>query len=919
MVKADVKRDYYADLDLPQTADGEEIKRQFRLLAKQFHPDRNPGREVDVLPKFQAVQAAHEILSDPVEKAKYDAARAKLAGRTYASDPYGFARSTNAKPPTSTAHFPFPPPPKPNQKRPPFPSPNQRAQTSSGADKFNAFARGAPQSWDRTRFDEARAEAARMFPNMRPSPTAPPVPPRTPRQAPTAPKPTSSSDLPHVPNIPPPGFPGLSRTQSARKQGYTSGAHGADEAQAPRSAYSYVRGDRTSGPTAHGYVPDDHMRSPPVTRARPAVSPLRHTRSSDYDMRSDPLGGSRPSSKYSGVGGERTDIHGDGLHRSTSVRNSPIDPRWDDRGPFGRPSAHFDPQPRHRSASPGMRPNGIHADFSSESSSSEDEELNMKARPKAVPRSRVPGMNPFGKVGESNPGLTGQFPNTNYTRIVEDGQYKNPTPDLRDPARKPFPDMTSPDVETPRSNGVHGNGGHGGNADGPKYDSSQNPPYYPWMRTSRQYRATTQSASFNGVPSWAVPSTVFPQMTPPRPRKQENDRPHARYPSMSSPLHSSKRSSKGGANLRRSHDRGPSNVQTKFSAAEWHDKVTAEDFLRPVDAQMRKSPSKSTRAGSKPATTRGRGQSRGLDAESGSSSDSASGRSTRQRDGTSDEDKSDKAAAFQRGKLPDDWASKVNTAATHPPPPPAASRTSQEAKDDPRDRYVVVEEDVMDVDDTPPSHGTQPTHGANPVQPGTTDAPRQTVGRRPTNGGGVDLKEFAQQAPFAPASTGLKDLGDIATHLPFESRPEASVDTGSKAAARLRALNLPKPPKPVVPPAVDRLDQSNWLQYVDHMSAYMKDWNRFNAKMIEHFRSRQDRICGTMSQNWVSMRGDGPDADSLDDKASSHEAGYAAYMQWLKDDAQCRDWWDHAHEEHMKCMEDLGRTREATKKKLRTF
>ena len=34
MVKADVKRDYYADLELPSTADGEEVKRQFRLLGK---------------------------------------------------------------------------------------------------------------------------------------------------------------------------------------------------------------------------------------------------------------------------------------------------------------------------------------------------------------------------------------------------------------------------------------------------------------------------------------------------------------------------------------------------------------------------------------------------------------------------------------------------------------------------------------------------------------------------------------------------------------------------------------------------------------------------------------------------------------------------------------------------------------------
>lgn len=35
MVKADVKRDYYADLDLPSTADSEEIKKQFRYLGMQ--------------------------------------------------------------------------------------------------------------------------------------------------------------------------------------------------------------------------------------------------------------------------------------------------------------------------------------------------------------------------------------------------------------------------------------------------------------------------------------------------------------------------------------------------------------------------------------------------------------------------------------------------------------------------------------------------------------------------------------------------------------------------------------------------------------------------------------------------------------------------------------------------------------------
>ncbi|KAK4917698.1 hypothetical protein LTR66_016920, partial [Elasticomyces elasticus] len=68
MVKADAKRDYYADLDLTPDADSDAIKKKFKELAKQYHPDRNPGREAEVVPRFQAIQAAHEILGDPGQK-----------------------------------------------------------------------------------------------------------------------------------------------------------------------------------------------------------------------------------------------------------------------------------------------------------------------------------------------------------------------------------------------------------------------------------------------------------------------------------------------------------------------------------------------------------------------------------------------------------------------------------------------------------------------------------------------------------------------------------------------------------------------------------------------------------------------------------------------------------------------------------
>ena len=59
--------------------------------ARLYHPDRNPGKEVEYVPKFQAIQAAHEILSDPEQRAKYDADR-RRAG-------YGAGGSRPAPPP----------------------------------------------------------------------------------------------------------------------------------------------------------------------------------------------------------------------------------------------------------------------------------------------------------------------------------------------------------------------------------------------------------------------------------------------------------------------------------------------------------------------------------------------------------------------------------------------------------------------------------------------------------------------------------------------------------------------------------------------------------------------------------------------------------------------------------------------------
>ncbi|KAH0556919.1 hypothetical protein GP486_005295, partial [Trichoglossum hirsutum] len=81
MVKPDSSRDYYQDLEVKPGADTNEIKKQFKKLALKYHPDRNPGHETEFISKFQAINVAHEVLSDPALRAKYDADRQKAGYR----------------------------------------------------------------------------------------------------------------------------------------------------------------------------------------------------------------------------------------------------------------------------------------------------------------------------------------------------------------------------------------------------------------------------------------------------------------------------------------------------------------------------------------------------------------------------------------------------------------------------------------------------------------------------------------------------------------------------------------------------------------------------------------------------------------------------------------------------------------------
>ncbi len=68
---AETKRDYYEVLGVQKNASEEEIKKAYRVLAKKYHPDMNPG-DKEAEAKFKEASEAYGVLSDADKRAKYD-------------------------------------------------------------------------------------------------------------------------------------------------------------------------------------------------------------------------------------------------------------------------------------------------------------------------------------------------------------------------------------------------------------------------------------------------------------------------------------------------------------------------------------------------------------------------------------------------------------------------------------------------------------------------------------------------------------------------------------------------------------------------------------------------------------------------------------------------------------------------------
>lgn len=68
---AEQKRDYYEVLGVEKNADDAAIKKAYRVLAKKYHPDMNPG-DAEAEKKFKEASEAYAVLSDPEKRRQYD-------------------------------------------------------------------------------------------------------------------------------------------------------------------------------------------------------------------------------------------------------------------------------------------------------------------------------------------------------------------------------------------------------------------------------------------------------------------------------------------------------------------------------------------------------------------------------------------------------------------------------------------------------------------------------------------------------------------------------------------------------------------------------------------------------------------------------------------------------------------------------
>ncbi|KAG8205122.1 J domain-containing protein [Trichophyton interdigitale] len=955
MVKPDVSRDYYADLGVGPNADQEEIKKQFRKLALKYHPDRNPGKEAEYNSKFQAIQAAHEILVDPQLRLKYDTGRLRAGyGKLYG--PSRTATPTRQAPPQAASN--------PFRKSQPSYSSHQYGKPanaysgaypppppSSGAQRYASYAKAGAQKFDKV-YEEsrARAEAFQGFQDMKNKQPQPQMPggwtsfdPRTGRaQEKPASKPRGSQqrgqsayhafteEARKAAETPTP-----ERSKSTKaKNGFAPRTAGGDEPMAKcATSYYNLRGERNRDSDPMSYF---FSTAPSPTAKKPQP----------YDDLSDPPTPNlhRTSSKYATSGGEKTYVPKAGINRSSSVREEATSrPQTNPPSPINSATNSN----RRHSASPKLKPNR-QSTFSASSSSStassetdDTDEVMLKPRRKAVPRSRRA---PNGSAWKAN-----FHDNNNKSSATGESPFGW----AMGPDSWLFTEINGSPSQPPSSSNKwnwHADDQHEGY--GPNTFGNSGP-FAP--ETRRESSMGRTIPPMPNVSSFRATST-------------EEQRPSAATIFDQPDSSNSNAQNEGLARQAKSKSKSYESFNSGFSSSEWNFAFSNNaQFFAPT-------PGDSLGGTQNKFGGRPRSRSRPTTSQSNESPQKSSSNPFDFKDTKPDvRAPLFKTTTFTAEQLPDSLNEKTWTIPTaqdmffggqknqtdpkKPANEPKPVRISSEAEEEeatfsPQQifgkkstkREPMDMADEMDVDEELPTvnvANAQASNNATTTTTTTNNKPKFSMGPAfmPSNkpGGKPELFNLAKLGlvnPFtASNSKGIADLKDLNSSLPFESKA-ASSEKPSQRPIHPRDLSLPKPPKAPTPPAMigappmprtamekQTLPQTPWDIYMVQMQAYMREWNNFNRTMLAHFNERQHLVETAMAPGWMRAVGDssrvkldGSNGDSAgaeeDLLVGKGKAGYSEYLRGIEEDFVVRQHWDVAWERHRECILDLGKARE---------
>ena len=92
-----LEKDFYAVLGVSKDATTDEIKKKYRKLAREFHPDKNPGDKGSE-DRFKSISEAADVLSDDAKRKEYDEARSLFAGGGFRSGGSGYGGAGRSAP-----------------------------------------------------------------------------------------------------------------------------------------------------------------------------------------------------------------------------------------------------------------------------------------------------------------------------------------------------------------------------------------------------------------------------------------------------------------------------------------------------------------------------------------------------------------------------------------------------------------------------------------------------------------------------------------------------------------------------------------------------------------------------------------------------------------------------------------------------